>query len=63
MDDCKAYVGFIFKEGGCPKISMKYDIFDNDAITIYDFYDYCRGFARAIGYAEQNIEEVFDKEF
>ncbi len=63
MNSSKASVALIFKEGGCPQISMKYDIFDNDAITIYDFYEYCKGFARAIGYAEQNVEEVFDKEF
>ena len=59
MED-KPFVQFKYKAPEEPVVAVQFTS-TNEAINIWEFHDFCKRFAAAVGYSESRIEEVFEK--
>ena len=54
-------VYFSCHEKYAPEISLRYEL-DGDEFTIKEFVNFCRSFAHAIGFADENIKQYFPED-
>lgn len=63
MNEYIGRMGFSYEEKEIPRIDATLYSNHEDGIDIYEYYEMCKSFARIIGYTEDTIKKVFDKDF
>ena len=58
----KNKVTFIYKAPQEPQIKMSHTT-AQEGLEIYEYYEACKNFARAMGFSETTILKAFDRDF
>lgn len=58
----KNKITFTYKASQQPQIKMSHTT-AHEGLKIYEYYEACKNFARAIGFSEETILKAFDRDF